>query len=197
MAIDSYSALRTAIITWTHRQDLGAAIDDFIDLTENRLNRDLRVSQMEVRATAPADSEYLALPTDFLALRNIQLNTSPVRELVFVAPAEMDRLADNDNTLVRYTIVGDEIQLNATSSYSLEISYYAKIPALDDTNTTNWVIDTHPDVYLYGCLAEAFSYIQNDEQAMKYMNLFMDGMEQIKRLDRDRRYGQSMWVRVA
>jgi hypothetical protein len=197
MAIDSYSALRTAIITWTHRQDLGAAIDDFIDLTENRLNRDLRVSQMEVRATAPADSEYLALPTDFLAIRNIQLNTSPVQELVYVTPAEMDRLAQTFQSLNRYTIVGDEIQLNTTSSSSIEISYYAKIPALDDTNTTNWVINTHPDVYLYGCLAEAFSYIQNDEQAMKYMNLIMDGINQIKRLDRDRRYGQSMWVRVA
>jgi len=197
MAIDSYSALRTAIITWTHRQDLGAAIDDFIDLTENRLNRDLRVSQMEVRATAPADSEYLALPTDFLAIRNIQLNTSPVQELVYVTPAEMDRLAQTFQSLNRYTIVGDEIQLNTTSSSSIEISYYSKIPALDDTNTTNWVIDTHPDVYLYGCLAEAFSYVQNDEQAMKYMNLFIDGINQIKRLDRDRRYGQSMWVRVA
>jgi hypothetical protein len=109
----------------------------------------------------------------------------------------MDRLAQTFQSLNRYTIVGDEIQLNTTSSSSIEISYYSKIPALDDTNTTNWVIDTHPDVYLYGCLAEAFSYVQNDEQAMKYMNLFIDGINQIKRLDRDRRYGQSMWVRVA
>jgi hypothetical protein len=135
MAIDSYSGLRDAIITWTHRQDLGAAIDDFIDLTENRLNRDLRVSQMEVRATAPADSEYLALPTDFLAIRNIQLNTSPVQELVYVTPAEMDRLAQTFQSLNRYTIVGDEIQLNTTSSSSIEISYYF-LPRLSHTFRT-------------------------------------------------------------
>lgn len=197
MAIDSYSSLKNAITTWTHRTDLTTVLDDFIDLTENRLNRELRVSQMEIRATTTADSEYLALPTDCLAIRNIQLNTSPVRELVYVTPAEMDRLDDNGTTLNHYTIVGDEIQLQATSSYSLEFSYYGKIEALSDSNTTNWVIDAHPDVYLYGCLAEAFSFCQDDEQAMKYFNLFIEAVQQIRNLDSNRRYGQSMWVRVA
>jgi hypothetical protein len=197
MAIDTYATLKTAIENWTHRSDLDSVIDDFIDLTEARLNRDLLVSQQEVRATTLATSEYLALPTDFLSLRNIQLNTSPVRELQYVSPIEMDRLDDNSTDLNYYTIVGDEIQLQSVSSDTLEIAYFKKISSLSDSNTSNWVLASHPEAYLYGCLAEAFKYTINDEQAAKYTNLFTEVIAKIKTLDSERKYGQSMWVRVA
>ena len=197
MAITSYSTLKTAISAWSHRADLADYLDDFIDFTEARLNRELRVSQMEVRATTTAGSLYLALPDDLLAIRNIQLNTTPVIELLYVTPMEMDRLDQIGGTISRYTIIGNEIQLNATSSTSLEIAYYSKIPALSDANTTNWLLETHPEVYLYGCLSEAFKYSMDDEQAAKYAGLFSEGIAQIKRLDRALKSGQSMYVRLA
>ncbi len=197
MAITSYSTLKAAIPAWTHRADLTAYLDDFIDFTEARLNRVLRVSQQETRATTTASTEYLALPADLLAIRNIQLNTTPVQELLFVSPMEMDRLADGGTDLVRYTIVGDEIQLNATSSTSIEIAYYAKISALSDANTSNWLLESHPEVYLYGCLAEAFAYAMDDANELKYRTLFTEAVEGIKRLNADRKSGQSMFVRVA
>lgn len=197
MSITTYATLKASIPTWTHRADLSTLADDFIDLTEARLSRDMLVSQQEARATTTASTEYLAMPSDCLSIRNIQLNTSPVRELVYVTPMEMDRLADNGTVLSRYTIVGDEIQLNATSSNSLEIAYYAKVPPLSDSNTTNWLIDTYPDVYLYGCLAEAFKYTGNDAQAAKYEGLYQQTVQNIIAMDKKRRAGQSMFVRSA
>lgn len=197
MALNTYETLKTAIATWTHRADISSMADDFIDLAESRFSRDFLVSQQETRATTAADTEYLALPSDFLAIRNIQLNTSPVRELVYVTPAEMDRLADNGATVSRYTIVGDEIQLNATSGNSLEIAYYAKVPALSDTNTTNWLISAYPDIYLYGCLSEAFKYMADDQQAGKYDTLYRESVQAMKKADEQRKTGQSMFVRTA
>ena len=197
MAITSYSTLKTAIESWTHRSDLDSVVDDFIDITESRLNRLLRVSQMEVRATATASTEYLAMPTDLLAIRNIQLNTNPVTMLTFLTPAEMDRLAENNSDLQYYSIVGDEIQLNATSDSSIEIAYYAKISALSDSNTSNWLLAAHPEAYLYGCLAEAFKYGMDEEQATKYHNLFNEVIQQIRTLDTNRKYSQNLTVRVA
>ena len=197
MAITSYSTLKTAIENWSHRSDLDSVIDDFIDLAESRLNRLLRVSQMETRSTSPASTEYLAMPTDLLAIRNIQLNTNPVQMLSFLSPAEMDRIANNSIDLAYYSIVGDEIQLNATSGSSIEIDYYAKIPALSDSTTSNWVLESHPEAYLYGCLAEAFKYGMDEEQATKYHNLFNEVIQQIRTLDFSRKYSQNLTVRVA
>ena len=35
---------------------------------------------------------------------------------------------------------------------TLEISYYSKIPALNQTTTTNWLIEDYPNIYLYGAI---------------------------------------------
>jgi hypothetical protein len=72
-----------------------------------------------------------------------------------------------------------------------------KIPALSDSNTSNWVLASHPDVYLYGSLAEAFKYSMDDEQAAKYDGLFRNGIQEILALDKQRKYAQNLRVRVA
>lgn len=36
----------------------------------------------------------------------------------------------------------------------MEITYYARIPALTATDPSNWLIDKAPDVYLYGLVEE-------------------------------------------
>ena len=40
------------------------------------------------------------------------------------------------------------------------------------TEAANWLRDENEKVLLYGSLAEVFTYVQDDEQAMKYQNLF-------------------------
>ena len=197
MAIDTYTSLKAAIERWTHRSDLDSYIDDFIDITESRLNRELQVSQQETRVTLSASSEYISFPTDSISIRAIQLNTSPVRELQYITPIEMDRLDDNSTDLNYYTIEGNQIRLQSVSSDSIEVIYYAKISALADTNTSNWVLETHPEAYLYGAVSEAFKYAQDDEQASKYVAMFNEVISRIKVLDADRKFTQSMWVRVA
>jgi len=197
MAIDTYATLKSAIENWTHRSDLGSYIDDFIDLAESRLNRELQVSQQETIVTLAASTEYIAFPTDSISIRAIQLNSSPVRELQYITPIEMDRLDDNSTDLNYYTIEGNQIRLQSVSSDSIEVIYYAKITPLSSTVSSNWLLETHPDAYLYGSLSEAFKYVQDDEQASKYVSMFNEVISRIKVLDADRKFTQSMWVRVA
>jgi hypothetical protein len=201
MSLTTYSGLKSSIAAWTHRGEISSAVvgglDDFIDLAEARLNRVLRVSQQETQVTAAASALYVALPAEFLAIRTIALVSSPIRELQYISPAEMDILADNGTVLNYYTVLADQIRLQATSTSSLNITYYSKIAALSDSNTSNWVLSAYPEAYLYGALAEAFRYYMDDEQSAKYAGLFAEVVDQIKHLDDDRKYGQSMSVRVA
>ena len=197
MAISTYSDLKASITAWTHRSDLTSYLDDFILLCEARMNRELQVSQQETILSSVGTSQYITLPTDYLALRKISITANPVCEIKYITPVEMDILDTNSGILQFYTIVGDQIKLNTASDYDVEIVYYAKIPALSSGNTTNWVIDSHPEAYLYGCLAEAFKFIQNNEEAASYIALFNQVLQQIKHLDSGRKYGNSMRVRVA
>ena len=48
---------------------------------------------METRVTANAiaDTEYYSLPDNFVAMRNIQLNTDPKTSLEYLTPEQMDK----------------------------------------------------------------------------------------------------------
>ena len=88
MAITNYSELKTAISSWLDRSDLDSVIPDFIALAEARHRRDFKLRRMETRVTANtiADTEYYTLPDNFIAMRNIQLNTDPKTALEYLTP---------------------------------------------------------------------------------------------------------------
>lgn len=94
MALTNYSELKTAISNWLDRTDLDDRIPEFIALAETRHRRDFKIRRMETRVTAStiADTEYYTLPDNFVAMRNIQLNTDPKTALEYLTPEQMDRV---------------------------------------------------------------------------------------------------------
>ena len=47
----------------------------------------------------------------------------------------------------------------------VNLSYYQAIPGLSTDNTSNWLLTSYPDAYLYGVLAVAYNYLRDDAQA--------------------------------
>lgn len=176
MSITTYAELQTAITNWSKRTDIASLIPDFITFAENRLNRELRVNNMLTRAeNTTVASEFVAVPSDFLAPRSIRLLASPYTFLAFFTPEQMAEYKETQpaGDLAAYGLVNGEfwflpVQVTAAD---VELSYYAKIPALSDANITNWLLTSHPDAYLYGALIEAFTYLEDDNQVQKYAAL--------------------------
>ena len=73
------------------------------------------------------------------------------------------------------------------SEYTLEIVYYQALPALAD-NTTNWLLDSHPDIYLYGSLMQSAPYLQADERIGVWAGKFQQILEQLKTSDEKARF---------
>ena len=74
--------------------------------------------------------------------------------------------------------------------YTLEIIYYQKIPALS-ANTTNWLLDEHPDAYLYGTLMHSAPYLQADERVGIWAGKYQQIIEQIKTSDEKAKFSGS------
>ena len=201
MALSTYSELQASIADWLNRTDLTTAIVDFITLAEAQFNRTIRVSQMEQRATTNtvAGDGYLSLPEDYLMMRNIQLNSNPVRSLDYLTPEEIDKFYDSSESSkpAAYTIVGNEFQLAPTpdATYEVEISYYQKIAALSDTNTSNWLLESYPDMYLYGALIQAEPYLKNDQRIVLWKSALQLAQDELIKADRKHRWsGSSMRI---
>jgi len=168
MALNSYANLKTSIADWLNRSDLTAIIPDFITLAEAQLNRELRHYKMQNKATANIETQYSANPIDWLQSIRFHLNNTNSTLLKQTSPEEIAKLRDGNNNATGepqyYTIVGDLIEVWPTPSASVEgeLLYYQKIPALSDSNTTNWLLTMSPDAYLMGALLQSAPYLNDD-----------------------------------
>lgn len=190
MALDDYDALKASMADWLMRSDLTAAIPDFIALAEEDHNTTLRVREMLVRAvTVPAaDEPYENLPGDFLELKAIQFNSDPLTVPKYRTPAWLRayrRSSSNEGgTPLFYSIEGSQFLFDRTpSDVELEILYYQKIPALSDSNTTNWLLTNHPSVYLYGALLQSAPYLKDDERVAIWDTLYQRGLQKLQAAD--------------
>jgi hypothetical protein len=142
-----------------------------IAFAERRFNRILRVPEMEDTVTASVSAATITLPTDFLQLRAIYLNTDPK---VTLEPMEFATLrnqysASSTGRPQNYALQsGNEIVFGPApdGAYDLVINYYKKIPALGsaDALTYNWLLLAHPDIYLFGAILQAEFFGWNDER---------------------------------
>ncbi len=213
MSITTYDELKSAIADWFSRSGdtlITTPATDFITLAEARFNygsahaqfpsMPLRVRQMETRSTATFDDEYIALPGDFLEIKTLKLNTSPERILRYLTPERFAEIAASKTaeTPNWYTIIGGELRLGPTpdsgSSYTGELWYYAKVPALSDSNTSNWLLAAKPDIYLYGALVEAAPYLLGDERLPLWFSMFQGALNGLMFQDKRARVGGSVWV---
>ena len=198
MSISTYAELQTALSNWLDRSDLSARAPEFIALCEDTLNRRLRVRGMENRATATVSSEYVALPTGFLEMRNFQLNTSPKQSLQYVTPEHIDKfwIGSTTGRPQFYTFIGGEIQLAPApdGSYSAEMDYYEKLDLA--TDLTNWVLTNAPSVYLYGSLMASAPFLKDDKRISMWAQLFEKAVSELEVADsRERHSGGSLVMR--
>ena len=203
MAITTFSELKTAVANWLDRSDLTDRIPEFIALAEARHRRDFKIRRMETRVTANtiADTEFYTLPDNYVAMRNIQLNTSTKTPLEYLTPEQMDRVRGGSTTgkPKAYSIIGNTFQLRPIpdSVYEIEMLYYKYFTGLSDSNTTNDMLTYHPDAYLYAVLLEAEPYLQNDKRVQLWVaayELAKKGI--IDSNERDRHSGVAPTTRI-
>ena len=191
MALSNYTELQASVADFLNRSDLTSVIPDFIKMTESELNRVLRTREMSVRTRAPVSEQYVKLPEDFLGMRNIELMTDPVTVLEYRNLQNLDahRASDATGKPIFYSIMQNNIEFAPVpdSEYTLEIVYYQSLPALAD-NTTNWLLDAHPDIYLYGSLMQSAPYLQADERISIWAGKFQQILEQLKTSDEKARF---------
>ena len=199
MAFTSYSDLKTTIASYLARSDLTAMIPTFIQLAELRLRREIRTRQMLVVATASTTGgdSTVGLPTDFLEMRDIHVNTNPITTLSYSAPNSFynSYRATESGKPTEYTVLATELQLSPIpdSAYQLQMLYYAQPYLLSDTNPSNVFLVNFPDALLYAALGEAEPYLMNDARLQTWASLYDRAISSITISDQSSEYsGQPM-----
>jgi hypothetical protein len=189
MSITNYSELQASVASWLNRGDLSANIPDFITLAEAQLSTDLKTRSMETKATLStvAGTKTVALPTDMLEMRRLQVVGTYNQPLSYRSPDELsyDFSANASGQPVVFTVVGGNAELAPIPDavYSLELTYQQRIPALSALNNTNWLLTNWPNAYLYASLIAATPFIMNDARLATWAQLYTQAIEGINGID--------------
>lgn len=175
--ISSYTDLVAELEAWINTPEAIQAIPTFVAMAEAQLNRRLSCRQMTVLQTLTVSGETYSLPCDFAGVKSFRLNTNPVRALEFRNAEEFDDVFLDAGVVPGmpryYTISGDRFYFSPTpdGDYSARLRYLQRIPALQE-NGTNWLLEAHPDAYLYGALAQTAPYLKDDARLPMWVGLF-------------------------
>jgi hypothetical protein len=196
MTIATYDNLKSAIGNWTHRSESDDRVAEFIALAEAKINRRLRVRQMETALAATTlSSALITRPTDLVAFKALW-STTDGTPAVEQKSLEFVLGNSSDGSIPQfYAWDRDYLRFN-TDSGEVQGVYYASVPALTTSNTTNWLLTAHPDLYLMTSLAE-FGRYSGHKSGPQWIAESMALMEELNGQDnKDRFSGNSLTVRV-
>jgi hypothetical protein len=176
MAINSYSTLKDSILKWLIK-DAGdsyytsSMLDDIIYLAEAELSRRLRIREMLETdlLTMTSSLNAVTLPADFREAYSVYYtNVNSPQEIQYASPGFFSRTNLYQQAgLPSYFFVDDgAIVFGPTpdAAYQFNLKYYADIPNLSGSQTTNNVLTKFPDLYLTACLKQAYIASQDVER---------------------------------
>jgi hypothetical protein len=186
----TYAQLASDVQDWCARTDIADKLPRMVSIFEGRINRSLRIRQMEADFSGTIASNVIAQPTDFLEVKRVWADDYPERNL---QPQTIERVRGQTvGTPFLYAIDGTDIRFNGTGAVTG--IYYKAIPNLY-TNSYNWLSVLSYDAYLFGVLAEVATY-QRDQEALAMhfarSTAIIDSLRTA-----DRRLGGPLMVRAA
>jgi hypothetical protein len=187
MSIATYAELQTAIGTWLNRSDLTSVAPDLITLAEASFDRRPECVD-EVFTTLTLSASPTSLPSDFKEPISLYYNESEKR-----APIDLvglDELADRGRNYsatgrpMAASLIRNASQLllipEPDQSYTAYLQYRAALPRLSATQTTNWLLLGHPDIYLFGSLLQATPYLKHDERIAVWQSMLDRALAELR-----------------
>jgi len=138
----------------------------------------------------------MQIPADWLETIRFHVIGGGTTPLKLVSRAAMaDIRAKNSDEVGRpeyYTHADSQFRLYPTpdTTYNMELLYITKIPSLA-ANSTNWLLELAPDVYLYGALLHSAPYLQEDGRAGTWGALYSAAVTMLNNESEKARYSGS------
>lgn len=187
MALTTYAELQASIQSWLYNKpSMLTLAPDFI-----RLNEAYMDPRIEHRLQNTLDDaftfsgELTDLPADFRGVVTLADDTKVLQRVTLEQMAQ-DRLVYTSTDDQRYAILGSQIQVwpAPANGDTVRLVYRAALPALSESNTSNWLLERYPNAYLYGSLMQAAPYLDKDERIPTWERLFAQAMNDLTATNR-------------
>lgn len=200
MSLDTLTNLKTAIQNEADIDDTAFtnAIDDFILRAEVKVNRKVRLREMEQLAyktyTANAttiEDRRVSVPSDYVEIISLWSKVATGTDSTFarrnyVSPVHMPEYYDSSELV--WTLRKEiEFNIAVSQDHEVMIHYLKRWDLANEATGKNWLLTNYPDVYLYGALAESEMFMVDDKRVAGWKGLFEQALGELELLsDRGR-----------
>jgi hypothetical protein len=195
----NYNSITTTALAYADRKDQPVIdmMSYFLLMVESRINRLLVIEDMSNRyrfpEPNPTDGRY-ELPADFSAMQDIAIVNMTIPSsrmtLSLLNPEQMNTATNTtnvDNSKKHfYQVLGNQLIVQPVvvdGTSWLEIVYYGNIIPLNIINTTNWISDNHPDLYINGLVTEINAFVKDAEATNLWNTRFLQTIQELKDAD--------------
>lgn len=159
----TYAILAADVVSWSARTDIAAKIPTMCALFESRVNRELRVRQMETSFAGDIVDNKITLPTGWLEFKRLWVDGHEKNQL---KPSTLESVASCIEGIPSlYATDGTNVRFDGQGSVTGV--YYKAIPSLY-ADGYNWLSVLAYDAYLFGVLAEVAGYQRDDAEFQKH-----------------------------
>lgn len=188
-----YDSLIATVETRMNRSDLTAEIPGFIRSVEEEANTHFAkfpVRPMIKTFTLPATTDRVDLPAEFIDVVELSATDTvdawplarlePGATFDYYARAIAPGLTYDSDKIQQYRILGDTLVLSGTpTTLTLTLDCYTKLEAINENNSSNWLMDSHSDVYLFGTLAHAANRVRDYEFEAKNRDYLLGALQMV------------------
>lgn len=190
----SFAQMQAQVLDYLDRPELAGMFPFWVKLLQGKLNRVLRTAGGEKQATLTPDPTTggAALPTDYQAWRSVQTFVGAGSwTLDYATPDILTMRSPWPYSGIPRLFTIEGTTLFPMPSGSVVLTYYRGVPLYLDGALNDWLLLGHPDIYLYGLLAEAEKYLKNDERAATWEGQMSVSLNDLIGADREARWGRA------
>jgi len=157
-AFADFIDLQTAVVEHVRNPSIADVFPRLVKLAEVGFNRRLRCREQISTATVTISGGAGVLPADMAEI----IGVYDAAGVEYIAqPLQAVKVSQGRGY---YAISGGNIVTR--NDEDLTVEYYANVPTITDSLTdSNWLLQKHPGLYLYGVGVEAAKYLRDVETA--------------------------------
>lgn len=167
--------------------------DTFVQLSHDRIFRDIRPQENVTLATIVPTSTLVDLPVDFIDIRELSaMNGNRRVVLSAVGRHRFAISASQTGFPTVYSIIGDQVEVAPTTlPAEFKLWYWQKLPQLINNTDTNVILTAYPYLYLYAMMIEGAVFIQDDTMRALAVETYLNEIERVNRQADNSRFGEA------
>ena len=197
----TYQELQDTISSYAHRANaqVGSLIPRWIGWAGKRIAQDLHTADTtrvyKMTETDRNDGPFYNQPSDFLGMK--RLRTTDDLVLRPMGQNEISRFT-GAGTPVGYYTVADLFEIRPTPATDTEfwLEYWAELSVLTGANDTNDVLTRNPELYVYCCLRELYTWVRDWDTYGQADGKYKQLIAELNAAEETRRYGAGVSIQT-